>query len=96
MAYMAQAAGVRTHAPDDLCDGEMGEMLANVTVDCSCRCKAVRNNDVHMWTCLKDNNEKMKGVSERSKARGVGVGFPRVGKVPRQGAPSHTSWVADG
>ena len=28
------------------------------------------------------------------KARGVGVVSPRVGRVPRQGAPSHTSWIA--
>ena len=29
------------------------------------------------------------------KAKGVGIDSPRVGRVPRQGAPSHTSWVAD-
>ena len=46
----------------------------------------------------KITNSKMKGVSESEgmgKARGVGVDSPRVGRVPRQGAPSHTSWVAD-
>ena len=26
----------------------------------------------------------------------VGIASPRVGRVPRQGGPSHTSWVADG